>query len=136
MLITAEDREPVLERESRDPGVVGGNRTAGAPERYSQRRISHRRLLGDGKDLEVSQLRVQPCLVFGAMPGRGNAVTELAQHDDWNRCPRLPPQSLAHAGFSVDEAGQRVGVQDQARSSGSMTSKCSSILARMRSVSS
>ena len=63
------------------------------------------------------------------MSGLGDAVAELAQHDDWNSRTRLPAQDFADASISVHERGERVGVQDHARSSGSMTSKASSIRA-------
>src|SRR6202795_1480693 len=69
------------------------------------------------------------------MLGLRDSVTEFAQHDHRDRRPRLPPQNLTDTRFAVHERGQRVGIQDHARSSGSMTSNRSSILAWMRCVS-
>ena len=69
------------------------------------------------------------------MAGHRDTVAKFAQNDDWDRRACLAAKGLPHPGFSIHERGQRVGVQNHVRSSGSTTSKTASMLAWMRFVS-
>jgi hypothetical protein len=78
---------------------------------------------------------VQPRLVGCPVARTRDAVAELARHDDRDGRRVRPEQDLADADIPVDERRRRVGIEDRARSSGSMPSNVSPILAWMRRVS-
>src|SRR5438270_1326708 len=135
MLIAAEDGKTVLQRERRNPDVIGRNWTAQAFERDTDSGVKDRGFVGDGEDVEMAELGAKPRLVSRSMPGLRNTVAEFSEHDDGDGCSRLQPQDIPDTRIPIHERGQRVRVQDQVRSSGSITSNVSSILAWMRAVS-
>jgi hypothetical protein len=69
------------------------------------------------------------------MLGVGDTVARLAEYDDRDGRPHLAAQYLTDTRIAVHERGECIGIEDHARSSGSITSKASSILAWMRAVS-
>jgi hypothetical protein len=56
VLVAAEDREPMLQGEGRDPGVVGRDRAARSPERNSQRGVGDSGLACHLEEVEVLQM--------------------------------------------------------------------------------
>lgn len=103
MLIAAQHGQSVLQRERSNPRIIGRDWGALLLESDTKCRIGRGGLVGDGQDLEVPQLRLQPLLVRGTVPGLRNAVPKLSEHDHWNARSRLMTQQLSDRIIAVDE---------------------------------
>ena len=129
MLIAAQDGQSMLQCQGRDPSIVRWDGTASALQSYAQIGISDCSLIRYRQNFEVRKVRFQPRLIGRALLGLGYPVAKFTKHNDGYCRTRLSPQNIANANVSVHERGERVGIEDHARSSGSMISKARSILA-------
>jgi hypothetical protein len=62
--------------------------------------------------LRNAAVRIEPCLVGLPTPRAGDAVPELAEHDDRNRRARLGAKERADALIAAQEGRQRIRVRD------------------------
>jgi hypothetical protein len=84
VLVSAEDRQPVLDRKGRDPGIVSRDWSTQPFQCRAQGRIGFGRFLGNRQEIEVAKMGVKPFLVGFAMPGSHDAVSKLTEHNDRN----------------------------------------------------
>ena len=74
------------------------------------------------------QTFTQPLLVLFAAPRLRDTELIFPEHDDWNCDKILPSKRFPYSGLIIDDSRQRVGVENQAHSSGSIFSNSSSII--------
>jgi hypothetical protein len=99
MPIARQHGQIVLERQGRNPRVVGGNGLSSLAEAG----VMRRRLLADRQELESRQVHLEPVIVGRAVTRIGDSVQELPEHDDRDCGARLAAQDIADSRCAIEK---------------------------------
>ncbi len=135
MLITTEYRHIVLYRQRGNPRVVCRYWPPPPFQVGAQLCIWKRGVRGNRQEIEIAQVFIELLLIGSPMSRTGDAIAKFTKNDYRDKNSRLSPQNASDVTVTVNKNRQRIGIENQSLSSGSMTSNSASTTDCIRTVS-
>src|SRR5665213_4183288 len=135
MQVAAQQRQPVLPRQRRNPKVIPGYRASLAFQFAADLRISFSRRLVHGQHAATGGHFRKPSFITRPVTRLRDSISILTEDNDRDRKLRRPVKDRLQFRVAVCHGRQPVRIEYQCQSSGSIRSNSSSTIASIRAVS-